>query len=464
MNWIVRWQARRYFKQLRKADSRAMARASEDRAVQTFHDAVQRVPAYSAILAERGIDPGTIANIHDFSRLPILKKDVFERFEIEELCRDGNLDQMRSVMISSGFSNGIYSLGMTSHRSYRSMENMTDALLDHAFGSGRKKTFLINALGMGTRIFTSLPMAETSVRADMVVALVKKLSCKFEQIIIVAGTYFAKRIAEDGVTAGVWGKTPVHFVIGEDWFPESFRDYLMWLTGIDSNRSESGSVISSMGVCEVGLSLFRETPQTIAIRRLAEKDEALRKRLFGDDCKSVPMLFQYDPMDVYMEVVNGELTFTTLGRNVMVPLIRYQTGDLGQIYSHDEIRQVMGDCGAGDLVPELKLPLVAVAGRSGRAVDVRGAVVTPELVKDALYSDDDMAANTTGYFRIVPVNSHVRIEVQLKEGAAGDLAAGRGFGNALARVAGVNCEVELFPYREFSHGVGLIYEEKFRYT
>lgn len=465
MNWFTRWQGRRFFQQLRRADPAALHRQGEARALDVFHDSARRVPAYARILREQGVDPDAVRTLADFSRLvPLLKKDIFSRFDLADLCRDGDLGQLRSAMVSSGFSGGVYSFGLTSRRTARRMEALCDVLLDHAFDIRHKKTFLINALGMGFRAFTSLPMAETSVRSDMVLALVKKLAGQYDQIVILCATYFAKQIAEEGAAAGAWGRTPVHLVVGEDWFPENYRDYLMGLLGIRLDDPSTGSVLSSMGVCEMGISLFRETPQTVRIRRLAERDPAFRARLFGESVRVVPMLFHYDPVSLHLETVHGELTFTTLDPNLLVPLIRYQTGDLGAIHRHDEVRAALEAAGRTDWTPDLRLPLVSVAGRSGRCVDVHGTRITPELIKSALYAQAELAGATTGYFRIALVNSHVRIEVQLRADQAPTEDLRRRYLETLACAVGTDCELALYPHREFPRGVGLVYEEKFRYV
>jgi len=49
----------------------------------------------------------------------------------------------------------------------------------------------------GVKIPTSLPVADTSVRPDMALAIYKKFSDKFDQTIFVSDPHFLKKLVEE---------------------------------------------------------------------------------------------------------------------------------------------------------------------------------------------------------------------------------------------------------------------------
>jgi phenylacetate-CoA ligase len=59
-------------------------------------------------------------------------------------------------------------------------------------------------------------------------------------------------------------------------------------------------VYSGYGATDLEIGIAGETPMSVAIRRRARGDEALRRALFGEDSR-LPMLFQYNPLNHYVE-------------------------------------------------------------------------------------------------------------------------------------------------------------------
>src|SRR5690348_11392557 len=81
-------------------------------ALEAFRSAAGSVPAYRTILNEARVNVASIQTANDFSTLPVLEKaGTFQRFGIAELCRDGQLGRLGSVLTSSGHS-GIFAFGL----------------------------------------------------------------------------------------------------------------------------------------------------------------------------------------------------------------------------------------------------------------------------------------------------------------------------------------------------------------
>src|SRR5688572_7808972 len=315
-----------------------MARSSELMALAAFRNAAARVPAYQRILREAGIRVEQVQGPTDFQQLPILeKKGTFQRFDIQELCVDGMLGQPGTVLTSSGHS-GIFAFGVTDADAVEAAAQWIDDSLDFVFGVRSRPTLLINCLPMGVKVPTqACTLAETSVRPDMAVGLVKAFGSHFAQIIIVGEAAFVKHVLETGKHSGLnWRDYLIHVIVGEEPLAENARRYLGDLLGHDLRQSGKGMVFSSMGVAELGLNLFFEVPPVaplVQLRRLLHDDPVLRQVVLGA-AECVPSLFTYDPGRIFVEFdASGRLILTTVDLRQRIPLIRYATGDRGSVLS-----------------------------------------------------------------------------------------------------------------------------------
>jgi len=105
-----------------------------------------------------------------------------------------------------------------------------------------------------------------------------------------------------------------------------------------------------------------------------------------------------------------------LSKSLLIPLIRYNSKDSGMIFSYHKMKGILEKNNYGHLCPELNLPLVAVGGRKGRCVTIKGASVYPEEIKQCLYSDFRLAESMTGQFKLKSELDCVLIEIQLRQG------------------------------------------------
>jgi len=431
-----------------------------------FRQAAETVPAYRKLLAEAGVRPEEIRSLDDFrQRVPVLDKAcTFGRFPLADLCRHGEVGRPAWVLTSSGqsgrFAFGVYD-AETGDAAYRRIDDALDAY----FAVRSRKTLLINALPMGVKVYTrACTLAETSVRDDMVVALVKTFGSHFDQVILVAEAAFVKRVLELGRAEGVdWQGLVVHVVVGEEPLAVNARLLFESWLGIDPARPETGQVVSTMGVGELGLNLFFETPTLVALRRTLHLDDALRHAVLGPDARCVPMLFAYEPRRIFVELVEGDrLTVTMLDPTRRVPLVRYATGDrAAALQPTPPVLEAADRAGIppGGLDA---LPALMVLGR-GRGVRAGQTTVFPEQVKEALYAEADLASATTANFRLRSGPEAADVLVQLAPGVAADAALADRFRRALSRYVPVPMALSCIPYEDFPYGMALDYERKFDY-
>lgn len=450
------------FNILLRGDSDKIVRFGEKGVVPAFLNAAENVSAYGKILSGKKVDVSGIRSLEDFkAKVPIVTKaDVFD-FGISELCVGGKLPRdFVSAFTSSGFSNK-FSFGVVTEEDGKATSEMIALLLDYLYGSEKNKTLLINAEAMGVTFASPYPMINTSVRPDMVLAFLKILKNEFEKFVVFADPHFAKKIVDDGAREKFdWKSSNVSFIVGGDSTSNSLVEYL---------RSFGVDVRITMGLSELGLNLFHDSPVLEKVRALAQKDKKLRYALFGEGVESCPEIMFYYPNRIFLEDVGkdkngfGDLVFTMLDKKLKMPLIRYNSKDNGKLFGYDEFGKILKEGGHGDLVPEFKLPIVAVAGRANRGIVCNGKRVGVEDVKEAIYRDVGVAKKLTGNFRLSK-KKRALLEVQLGEGEKMDRSVARKIEKEIFGMLGVSVPVRVYEYGDFPYGMGLDYERKFRFV
>lgn len=466
--WTL-FERRKTLNILTTTDPEKIVSHGEGLLLKSFQRCASRVPAYRDILKKAGCSPAKVSSIAAFKEMVplITKEDVFPKYSIQDVCLDGNIGRIRSAMSSSGFS-GVYSFGINTEKNHINAVKAIDTALDYLFSISQKKTLFINSLPMGVRVPTSLPVADTSIRWDMALAIFQKFSPAFEQILILSDPHFLKKILEDGAEQGIdWRRENVHIITGEDWVPETFRSYLGNILGTDWDRMDRGLIGGTMGVAELDLNLFHESRDSIRIQRAALADKRLRYALYGEGCDVQPTLFHYYPHRTYLEVVESrdsspELVVSMLSDALLIPLIRYNVKDVARLYSFNELKTILNDCGYGHLCPELKLPLLSVGGRKNRTLRISDATITPEAVKHGIYTDFSVAILTTGYFRLSITDETFLIEVQLKKGYTVSPDVEAAMKKAIATQVRAPFRLRIYCYQDFPYSMELDYERKFK--
>ena len=466
--------SRRYIRtRLAQSTREELTRLSRRRVLQCFQRAARQSTAYRRLLAESDVGPREIRTVDDFSaRCPILEKaNTFGRFRLEEMiARDVPIRDVASILTSSGHGGSGYALGLGTRAQAMRSRWAVDVGLDLAFDIDRRRTLLINCLPMGVTFQSNaVCVANVSVREDMACAIVDQAGSLFDQIILCGDPLFLKRLCDYSEARGTdWGRFRLNAILGEETFPESFRDYLAATLRVSVDTPDGGLIASSMGVGELGLNLFYETRETVALRRACRRDPRVLARLLGrpDAPSPLPTFFAYNPLHCFVEVVapdshaSGDLVVTVLDRGAPVPLMRYRTGDCAQFVDPARIAGVLE---SGEFYSKSSvLPVIALHGRrkdhlpSGWHVD---------QFKDALYGRREIARQLTGAFRLSRQQEALQWDVQLARGSSADPAAmAAALRGTLACPADRTCPAIVgHPYDQFPHGRTLDYERKFVY-
>ena len=447
---------------------------SQERAVEQFRRAAVRVPFYRRLLADRRITPERVTDIEAFrGTVPLIGKgDVFASQPLANLLVDRAVDDVVTLISSSGVTASSFSLGMINGAGTRAMVASVDDYLDARFQTRDKKTFVLNTCAMGVTIPTTLPSINLSVRSDKAIALLRALRPHYRQFVVTSDVYFLKKLIEDGRNAGMqWSRWPVQFVTGGEWFPESYRQYLAELLDVNLDRRRPKThILGSMGAAELGVNLCFETHDTVRLRRLAAADERVRQALFGP-VDTIPMIGHYDPQRWFIEVASpqepashgGAFAFTSLDMQAAMPLVRYQTGDCGHVFSHRHVSRVLRSLKHDAYIPTSRYPLLAVAGRLDQSVTVAGKAVRMEHLRSLLYSNRTTARLTTGQFTATVRRGRLHLRVQLQAAVEPGRKA-----SIQARLSGmfnrhVSASVHAVPYFDFHEAIAVDYERKFNH-
>jgi phenylacetate-CoA ligase len=169
---------------------------------------------------------------------------------------------------------------------------------------------------------------------------------------------------------------------------EGLRDYLL---------KYARTVFSGYGASDLEIGMAGENPLTVMIRKLCLADPALRQTLFGTD-QRLPMLFQYNPLDHLVEIIQKEIVVTISKPWTLSPRIRYNIKDEGGMITFDEMKERLKRHNVDLLELERKcnyprwyLPFLYVYGRKDSTVSVMGANIYPEDVESVVYSDPVVA-------------------------------------------------------------------------
>lgn len=360
---------------------------SRHRAAYVARRARQRVPAYRDYYSHIG-PFGITAGAWD--RLPVTDKESFvKRYSVEERCCAGSLPP-RGVTVdeSSG------STGSPTNWVRGWDERMeTKELLHLAFSAafGRERIFAINAFVLGAwatgmiviqSIGELCIMKSTGSDATKVFSTMTAFGPGYRYIIMGYPPFLKSLVDNEDFD---WHRYTVDAVYGGEAITDQMRAHL---------SKTFARVIGSYGASDLEINIALENEFTIAVREALATDEALRNELVKD-FGSLPSVFQFDPLDYYIESNHrNELLFTLNRPSIVAPKVRYNLHDVGHTLRYREAIAAIERAGRTDIIAGLRargyravnLPLLFLYGRSDLSVSYFGATVSPEGIRQALHA------------------------------------------------------------------------------
>lgn len=413
------------------------------RAWLAFERARKSVPAYREFLAAnghprvraRGLDP-------DLAVVPVTTKENYvKRYSIEARCRGGRLPERGAVVDESSGTSGLPNNWVRGPEERAEVKQALQVALHHQLGE--EPMFVLNAFALGpwaTGMNVSMSVVDIAVLKSVGpdVAKIENTLNLFGpgyRYVIAGYPPFLKTLVDSG---GVdWQRYRITAVYGGEGMSEGMRDYL---------RRAFDRIYGSYGASDLEINIAAENDFTIALRRLLAGHEDLRRALLRLDEPVLPMIFQYNPLDYYIEsTAEGELVVTLCRTRNASPKLRYNIHDLGHVVRFPELRTALGDVGVplSQLAPRHSdLPLLFVYGRADAAVPYFGCKITPGNVEDVVFSLPELAERVSSFALVVSederATKRLAIALELRVGAepVSDVAGLRE--RVLARLAQLN--------------------------
>ena len=386
--------------------------------------AKKRVPAYARFLE----DNGHVFRILELSAFPETSKDTYvSRFGFAERCWNGRIPLVGTAVDESAGSSG------TPYNWLRSRTELGDVHLNTAnwlrFTFPTERLLAINAFSMGAWA-TGTNMGIALSKVSMVKSTGPDLAKVVDTIELFGGDYdyliaayppFLKHVVDALDERGFdWSSTRVYGAVGGEAMTEAMRDYL---------ERRLVKVRSGYGASDIQIGIAGETDLSVWVRKQLVARPDVRAALLGDGEQRIPMVFQYNPLENYIEINgDGDAVVTLNNMSVLSPKLRYNVGDEGLTMKRLEVLRRLEALGVLDprapRPPSWAAPFFFLYGRRDGTVSYMGANIYPIDVEYGLYRDESLAAAIESFcLELVEsesLESRPVVHVQLRAGARVD--------------------------------------------
>lgn len=391
------------------------------RAWRTFELAKKRVPAYRDYLEKTAPHAQTYLAgwTPSLDGIPEMDKARYIKpYATSDRCVDGHIPRRGVVADESSGSSGTPTSWVRGHAERLAVRLILQATFSRY--TSEKPTFVLNAFSLGawaTGMNVSTSLADVTIikstGPDMtkIIETMQSFGPGYSYVIM-GYPPFLKNLTDDpridlrdyDVIAG----------FGGEGMSENMRGYLL---------KSFREVIGSYGASDLEINIAAETEFTIALRQELVKNAQLRRDLTRTDYGVLPMIFQYNSFDYVIETNDhGELLVTICRKQNISPRIRYNIHDRGHVLRMPDLEKVLRRHGLERLLGArgLDLPLLFHYGRSDLSLDFYGANVTPDSVREFVYSRADLARDLATYRMIAyedaASNKQLQFALLLKTG------------------------------------------------
>lgn len=390
------------------------------KAWQVFENARKTTPAYKHFLTAypkfrvplKGFDP-------DLTVIPAMDKELYiKKFSIEERCVAGVIPSYGVVIDESSGTSGTPNNWVRGKKERNAVKKMLQVALHNHFG--KKPMFIINAFALGpwaTGMNVSMSVVDIAILKSTgpdikkIENTLNFFGPKFNYVIM-GYPPFLKALVDTGKVD--WEKYNITAVFGGEGMSEGMRGYL----GKVFKKS-----YGSYGASDLEINIAAENDFTIALRQLLIENKELAKRILKDNV-SVPMIFQYSPIDYYIETnEEGELLVTLCRLANVSPKVRYNIHDTGHVLRFPELLKILKEFDIKiDSISKthLDLPLLFHYGRADMAVAFYGCKITPSDMQEVIYKKAELAKKISSFSLIISedkdVNKRLTVALEMVEG------------------------------------------------
>ncbi len=353
------------------------------------------------------------------------KRNYVVAYDETSRCRDGRLELVGTMVDESSGSSGRPFNWIRGRRELASIYRNAACYTSLVFPA--RRPFAINAFSMGawaTGTNTGIAMTRlamvknTGPDLDKIVDTLRHFGPDFDYL-VTAYPPFLKHL-RDRLDAERfdWSAYKIHGVVGGEALTEALRDYL---------TERFVSVRSCFGASDLTIGMGAETGFTVWLRKQLMTDQRLRAELLGDDEQRLPMIFQYNPLDTYLEVNDrNELLCTVTSTHVLQPKLRYNVGDEAALLSYAEVVRILkkepkrwAEAKKATGSERMTLPLLLLFGRADSTISYMGANIYPQDVEYGLYDANPLADHINRFcLSLVETTDHESrpvVNIELRE-------------------------------------------------
>jgi phenylacetate-CoA ligase len=347
------------------------------------------------------------------------KSNYVQKYSIDERCVGGMMPQRGLIIDESSGSTGMPTNWARAAAERKANKRMLEFGLDQLLGKSPK--FIINAFALGpwaTGVNVTMAFVDNSILKSLGPDRKKIENTliffgKKYHYVIMGYPPFLKSLVD---TAEVdWKSYDVVFIYGGEGMSEAMRDYLL-AKGIRK-------VYGSLGASDLELNISAENDFTVALRKELERNKALASKLVRYP-GTLPMIFQYNPMDFYIETdPNGELLMTLCRPHYISPKIRYNIHDRGHVVRMPKLKMIFKECNIeieklGK--PSSDLPLLFHYGRADMSVAYFGCKISPADIQEVIFRLPELASHISSFTIVTyedeEVNKKLILCLELLEG------------------------------------------------
>lgn len=408
----------------------------ENKALDTFHSAAARVPAYKDFLRKNHVNHKKVKTFDDFKSVPpVSKKNYLKQYPFNKLCWEGTLKNPLVLTSTSGSTGEPFYFP----RNYRldwQASVVHELFLRNNLKSIEGPTLVLVCFGMGVWIgglitYQSFEIMREAgypvsiltpgINKQEIFNALRRIGGNFRQVIMVGYAPFLKDVIDEAPHNGINVKAMnLRLIFAAEAFTEKFRDYLARKSNLKNSLLDTMNIYGS---ADIGTMAF-ESPVGILSRQIIMG----KSRLFADifhQIQRTPTLTQYIPNFICFEEYGGELFLT--GNNA-IPLVKYQIGDHGGVFSYGELLEKFKNHSI-DLLKEARargiknyvyqLPFVYVYERVDFSTTMYGLQIYPETIREVLI-DNPMHKYLTGKLTLITrfdrrQNQYLEINLELRK-------------------------------------------------
>ncbi|MBA2696103.1 MAG: phenylacetate--CoA ligase family protein [Actinobacteria bacterium] len=365
----------------------------------------------------------------DLTSYPVTSKASYvTRYAEEQRCWHGSLELRGTLVDESSGSSGQPFNWVRGREEltdiHRNVAGFTALMMQH-----EERLFVLNAYSMGawaTGTNTGIAMARiamvknTGPDLDKIVDTLTHFGPGFTYL-VTAYPPFLKDLRDRLDAEGLdWTAYRMHGLVGGEGMTEALRDYC---------EERFVTVRSGYGASDLTIGIGGETELTVWLRKTLMVDPDLRDAVLGPGETRTPMIFQYNPLESYLETTEaGEVVCTLTSTTVLSPKLRYNIGDEGVLMDWHDLAAVLRrhphwQQPAREAWEQqgMKLPLLLLYGRADSTISFMGANIYPQDVENGLYADSDRAAQLASFTLSLveepgSTMPHPVIHLELREG------------------------------------------------